>query len=238
VVLTGGRDSQLIVLVPKRNPDRWHFFSAEPNYSLNMRWIERNGVRVGRTFFHDNRNEESTEDLRRKIICGDLYSDPSHIRWMPTMTKIAENFDRRCLFWGGTMSSPAHFYAGRHRADFGAAREAFFRSHFNRTAVWQGNYHQVFKNFTGLPYLSPYHSADIWEELYQHIDPATYTRAQDLRQPIGDKLFGKPVWWLDENPGPDIYTYSGYVNAYKTYLDYIRTSQISRAARAPRAVIQ
>jgi hypothetical protein len=224
VVLTGGRDSQLIWLVPKRNPDRWHLFSAEPNYPLNMRWIQRNGIRVSRTFFHNNRNDESVEDLRRKIICGDLYSHPSHIRWMPAMTKIAENFDRQCLFWGGTMSSPAHFYAGHHRVDFGSDREAFFRSHFNRTAAWQGNYHQVFKNFTGLPYLSPYHSGQIWEQLYQHIDPATYTRAEeDLRQPIGDKLFGKPVWWLDENPGPDIYTYSGYVNAYKTYVNYIRT---------------
>jgi len=224
VIMTGGKDSQLILLAPKRNPDRWHFFSAEPNYSLNVKWMAKNGVRVNRTFFHDNRNEESGEDLRRKIVCGDLYSDPTHIRWMPTVRKIAREFDERCLFWGGTMSSPAHFYAGGHRADFTRDREAFFRSHFGRTAAFQGNYHQVFKNFTGLPYLSPYHSSAIWDELYQHIDPAIYTNDEDLRIQIGEKLFGKPVWWPEANPGPDDYAYPRYLNARKTYLEHIRSS--------------
>jgi hypothetical protein len=237
VVLVGGMDSQLILLAPKQNPHQWHWFSAEPNYSLNVRWIEKNGVRLNRSFFHDNRNEESAEDFRRKIICGDLYSDPSHIRWLPTMTKIAQNFDHRCLFWGGTMSGPAHFYDGHQRLDFSRDREGFFRSHFHRTATWQGNYHQVFKNFTGAPYLSPYHSFEIWKELYQHIDPATYAKAEDLRRPIGDKLFGRPVWWLDENPGPQTYRYSSYVNAYKAYVDALSTWRRSNgkpgASRVP-----
>jgi len=224
VIMTGGKDSQLILLAPKRNPDRWHFFSAEPNYSMNVQWMERNAIRVNRTFFHDNRNEETDADLRRKITCGDLYSDPTHIRWMPTMRKIAAQFEGRCLFWGGTMSSPAHFYAGSHRRDFGDDKEAFFRSHFGRTTAFQGNYHQVFKNFVGLPYLSPYHSAAIWEELYQRIDPAIYTNDEDLRVQIGEKLRGRPVWWPDANPGPDDYVYPRYLNARKAYLAHIRSS--------------
>jgi hypothetical protein len=221
VVLVGGKDSQLILLAPKLNPDRWHMFSAEPNYTLNVRWVERNGVRVNRVFSHDNRNEESLDDLVEKIICGDLYSDPSHIRWLPTMRKIADGLEHRCLFWGGTMSSPGHFYDGQHYGHVGADRDAFFRSHFHRTAAWQGNYHQAFKNFVGRPYLSPFHSFEIWQDLFRHIDPAAIPPT-DLRRPIGESLFGRPVWWIEENPAPGKYDYAWKVDGYRLYVEHLR----------------
>ena len=187
-----------------------------------MKWVEQNRLHVNKIFSHDNHNEENIEDLKKKIICGDLYSDPRHIRWMPTMTKIAGEFNDRCIFWGGTMSAPAHVYAGPYRADFSKDKTAFFRSHFERTASWQGNYHQVFKNFTGLPYLSPYHSREIWEEVYRHLDPSAIPKEVDLRPAIGERLFGKPVRWILENPGPRIYEYNFNIDAHEIVVQHIR----------------
>jgi hypothetical protein len=222
VVLTSGLDSQLICLAPKLDAINWHIFSAEPNSPLVVKWLEQNRLHVNKIFRHDNRNEENIEDLKRKIICGDLYSDPRHIRWMPAMAKIAGEFNGRCIFWGGTMSSPAHVYAGLYRDDFSKDKSKFFKSHFERTASWQGNYHQVFKNFTGRPYLSPYHSREIWEDVYQHLDPNAIPKEVDLRPAIGEKLAGKPVKWLLENPNPLIYGYSFHVDAHKIYVQYIQ----------------
>ena len=222
VVLLSGKDSQLICLTPKLNEKNWHIFSAEPNYPLIIQWLKQNGIHANKIFRHDNHNEETIEDQKKKIICGDLYSDPRHIRWMPAMANISREFNGRCMFWGGTMSTPAHVYAGPYIADLSDFKSTFFKYHFERTASWQGNYHQVFKNFTGLPYLSPYHSREIWEEVYQHLDPRAISKNTDLREAIGEKLFGKPVKWINENPGPLIYEYDFYINSYKTYVQHIQ----------------
>ena len=50
VVLTGGKDSQLIWLAPKADASRWHVLSAEPNRPIVAAWMERNGVWPGRVF--------------------------------------------------------------------------------------------------------------------------------------------------------------------------------------------
>jgi hypothetical protein len=188
VVLTGGKDSQLIWLVPKADPSRWHAFSAEPNRPIVAAWMQRNGVRPARVFGHDGRADETPADLERKIVASDLYSDPAHIRWMPAMVRIREELGGRCIFWGGTMSGPAHFFSGAHRRFDGADRDAFFGSHFQRTASWQGNYHQVFRNVVGSPYLSPYHSREIWDDVFRHVDPSVVTKDMDLRDAIGERL--------------------------------------------------
>jgi len=133
VVLTGGKDSQLIWLAPKADASRWHVLSAEPNRPIVAAWMERNGVWPGRVFGHDTRNDESAEDLERKIVCGDLMSDPTHIRWMPAMARIHAQLGGACLFWGGTMSGPAHVFAGAHRRLDGTDRDAF--RHLDPAAV-------------------------------------------------------------------------------------------------------
>ena len=227
VVLTGGKDSQLIWLAPKADASRWHVLSAEPNRPIVAAWMERNGVWPGRVFGHDNRNDESAEDLERKIVCGDLMSDATHIRWMPAMARIHAELGGACLFWGGTMSGPAHVFAGAHRRLDGTDRDAFFRSHFERTASWQGNYHQVFVNFTGSPYLSPYHSREIWDDVFRHLDPAAVTKETDLRDRIGERLLGRPVGWPAESPGPARWIPKAYVDARAVYLRHVRDSVAS-----------
>ena len=218
IIMTGGKDSQLISLIPKLDSEKWHIFSAEPNYTLVKRWIKENAVNIKKMFKHDNQNEESFEDFKKKIICGDLYADPRHIRWMPTLKKIGEEFGYKCIFWTGTAADAIYCF---HKDFHSKSKEEYFKVHITRVGTFQGNYHQVFKNFVGCALLSPYHSKEIWEELYQHLDSSIITKDTDLRNDIGEKLFGKPVKWLDQNPGPEPYTYNFHFDSYKFYVEYI-----------------
>lgn len=63
LIMMGGRDSQLIGLVPKVT-DNWHVFSAAPNYGLVREFLNRNDVTVDRLFHHDNSPDETEADLR------------------------------------------------------------------------------------------------------------------------------------------------------------------------------
>lgn len=224
IIFTGGKDSQIICLVPKLNKEKWHIFSAEPNFPLVREWLKENNIHVNTLFTHNNINEESVEDFKKKVICGDLYTDPRHNKWLPTVKKIAEKFNYKCIFWSGTQTMPpAHFYiGGRHGRNFKRHPLKFFNDHFNMTSPWQGNTHQIFKNFIGCLLISPYHSREIWEELYQHYNPSAVKEGMDLRFEIGERLFGKPVKWVKENPAPEPYKYSFYFDPYKIYIEYIK----------------
>jgi hypothetical protein len=221
IIMTGGKDSQLIHLVPKLNPDRWHLFSAEPNYPLVREWITRNGLRINRLFRHDNENDESLEDLKWKIYCGDLYTNPRHVRYLPALRDITLGFNHRCIFWAGTSGGSINRYYGDYHA---FPREHYFDRHMKKAAVWQGNCHQIVKNFTGCPLLSPYNAEEIWDEFYMHLDPAIITEGTDLRMQIGEKLAGRPIWWLEHNPTPTPYRYGYRIEVHKVYIAQIKKS--------------
>jgi len=219
IILTGGKDSQLINLIPKLNNKKWSLFSAEPNYSLVKRWVKENGVKVDKIFTDNNQNKENIDVFKKKIVCGDLYSNPRHIRWMPTIKKIADKFNQKCIFWGGTAADAIYSF---HRDFHCISKEDYFKIHIRRVSSWQGNYHQVFKNFVRCPLLSPYHSKEIWEDLYQHLDQSIITKDTDLRNEIGEELFNKPIKWLNQNPGPKIYNYTFDIDLYNIYVEYIQ----------------
>lgn len=218
IILTGGRDSQLIALIPKKNKNKWHIFSADPNFPLVKDWVEKNNLGINRMFRHDNRNEETGEDIKKKIICCDLYSDLIHIRWLPGLKKIAEKFDRKCIFWTGTAADSVYGYNEVFRKHFS---KGYFDIHLTRVCPRQGNYHQTFKNFVDCPLLSPYHSQEIWRDLYQHYNPIVIKKGSDLRDRIGDKLHCGQVTYPPQNPGPVPYSYNTYIDVYKYYLSYI-----------------
>ena len=219
IIMTGGKDSQLISLVPKLNSKNWHIFSSEPNFTLVQRWLRENNIEGNRLFKADDFNKETREDFKKKIICGDCYSDPKHIRWLPNLKKIAANFNYKCIFWSGTMADTIYSF---HKDYHLKSKKDYFETHMTRACSWQGNYHQTLTNFVGNPLLSPYHSPEIWNDLYQHIDPTIITKNVDLREKIGERLLGRPVWWVSDNPGPSACTQKFYNNYYKIYLSYIK----------------
>jgi hypothetical protein len=222
VMMIGGKDSQIIALIPKLRPERWHVFSSAPNRSLVWQWMGRNGVGTGRVFGHNNQNEETAQETESKIICSDLYSDPRHMRWLPTLRRIAESFDSKCFFWAGSAADALHVGHAFHRRQLREDPLRFFDIHLTRVPCLVGNYHQVVKNFTGCALLCPYQTATIWRDVYMHHGPAVLPPGVDLRPRLGERLAGRPIRWQARNPGPAPYRYATAFNAREIYLRHLR----------------
>lgn len=220
IARVGGMDSQLILLAPKVS-ENWHVFSAEPNFKLVEKFIQENDIQIQNLFRHDNKNEETRDDLRRKLICSDLRSDPRHLRWYPTLEEIVDRFDGKVIFWCGTEGDTIYSYHPEYQA---GDREDFFALHKRRAANWQSVTHQVSKNYTGAGALSPYHSEEIWDRLYRHYDPNMISKGDDLRDEFGRRLADKPITWPTSNPGPAPYEYSISIDIYKEYFEYISSN--------------
>jgi hypothetical protein len=223
IILMGGKDSQLISLVPKLNESNWYIFSAEPNHTLIQDWVSSNKIHATKIFAHDGRNEETMDDFKKKLICGDLYTNPIHIRYAPTLKKIAQEFNNECIFWLGSMPRGASLYDGtHHKYDPSKKREQFFNIHLNSFPAWQGNIHQTYSNFTECPFLSPYYLQDMWLEVYAHLDPLIITEGHDWRPRLGEILAGRKISWPTQNPGPIPYSYWYFwFDSYRYYREYI-----------------
>ena len=224
IILMGGKDSQIISLVPKIDPRNWYIFSAEPNYSLVTEWVKSNGVEVHRIFSHDGRNEETLEDMKRKVICSDLYTNIVHIRYLPTLERLVAEFDGECIFWLGSMARRMSLYDASYRKrDEPLDTRAFFNSHLKTFPAWQGNIHQVYSNYLGCPFLSPYYLERPWSELYAHLDPNILKTGVDYRPQLADALANRKINWPSSNPGPKPYEYWNFwFNSYRYYVSYIR----------------
>jgi len=222
VMMIGGKDSQILALIPKRYPERWHVFSAAPNSTLVLPWLGWNDVEVGQVFVDDSRNQETRGETEHKIVCSDLYSDSRHMRWLPALRRIAGSFDFRCFFWSGSAADALHVGRSFHQRYASRDPLEFFDIHLKRVPCLVGNYHQVVKNFTGCPLLCPYQTDEIWSEVYAHHGPAVIPAGVDLRPRIGERLAGRPIRWLDTNPGPAPYRYDRPFDAREIYLKALR----------------
>lgn len=216
IILMGGKDSQIISLVPKVL-DSWHVFSAYPNYPLVENFLKKNKIDVKNLFTHDNVNDESMMDLRKKVICSDLRGDPRHIRWRPKLAEIVDQLDGNCIFWAGTAADAIYAY---HPSFHGLNAQRFFKKQFSGIANWQGTTHQTTKNYTGAPMISPYHSEMIWENVYQHYDPSMIKKGMDLRDSLGKELAGRQIHWMSKNPNPDPYDYPSSYDLQSMYTEY------------------
>lgn len=221
VVLTGGKDSQLILLAPKVHDSRWNVFSSEPNAPLVKRWVSDNGILINRIYEHDGKNEETGADLSAKIVAGDLYSNPRHMRWLPTLKRIGAELGGKCFFWAGTLGDTLMaFHKSYHRGTL----NDFYAMQFARGASWQGNAHQVHKNFTGFACLSPYHSKEIWDNVFFRYDYESLSAGSDLRGKVGEALAGRTIIWPDSNPSPPLYAYEKDVDLYRHYVRCVRAA--------------
>jgi hypothetical protein len=223
IVLMGGKDSQLISLIPKLNEDNWYIFSADPNYPLIKDWVAQNDIRVRKIFAHDGKNEESLSDFKRKVVCSDLYTNLIHVRYLPTLEKLVRDFEGECIFWLGSMPRRASLYDASHRKpESPISNDQFFNVHMNTFPGWQGNIQQTYSNYLGCPFLSPYYLKEMWFELYAHLDPSIIVSGQDYRPRLGDLLAGRKIVWPTENPGPAPYQYWYFwFSSYRYYLNYL-----------------
>lgn len=189
IVLTGGADSQLIHLVSKTQKDKWHVFSSEPNERLVKKWFIKNNLKYNHFFTHDNSNDENKSDLIRKLVNSDCISDPEHMRWLKKCRDIAKRFSNKCIFWTGNCG------------------ELHTRKAANvdipRRVPTHGIYQKTGFQVTGCLFLSAYFSKQMWAEVYSKIDYAMFRGKGDYRQEIGNRLAGRKLFWLKENPGPN-----------------------------------
>ena len=206
VVFTGGKDSQLVHLVPKLNEDKWHVFSSHPSVALIKKWLTENDVKYGQFFEHDNINNENKDFVMEKVLNSDMICSPEHIRWSKSIIDISNKFNKKCIFWTGTIGDTfynCHIYEYM-RSNF----KYFFEVQFNRASAYQGiTLHQAVFNLTSCPSLSLFHSREIWDELYQKVDLSSFNfslfgNSPDLRKEIGNKLANKEIKWIKKNPTP------------------------------------
>lgn len=228
VVLTGGQDSQLIHTVPKNNPGNWHVFSSEPNAPLVKRWLTENGIAFGRFFTHDNRNDEDRAGLLRKIVNADCLSEPDHMKWFNSCRVIADSFSKKCIFWTGN-------YGELH-----APKQTYIRlllQDHSDFALWRGPTHGIYQKtgfqITGCLFLSAYFSREMWTDLYSKIDYASFDGPCDFREEIGERLAGRKLIWLKENPGPSPWKVRPRVR--RKYLEmYVREVRKQLLGNSPR----
>jgi len=218
VVHTGGKDSQLIHLVPKINNTKWHIFSSEPNAHLVKQWIDQNDIAINEFFIHDNINDEDLDFLIFKLLNSDCIANPEHIRWIRKLKSISDFFENKCIFWTGLVGDAIYSI----HKDFSKNNYYdYFELNYNRVSSWQGNCMQTYFNTINSPCLSMYHSKEIWKSLYQRLDPSCVKK--DLRTCLGEKLAGRKIKWLDENPGPAPWIIDTKLKAdlLKIYIDHI-----------------
>lgn len=217
VVLTGGKDSQLIHAVKKKNPKKWHYLTADPNFSKVKKWISSNKIEVNKSYRVDNINRESMNLLKEKIIASDLYSDISHIRWLKKMKEISERTENKVIYWVGTEGDTFFSFNSDYNS---GSRQKFWRMHQTRAPSWQGNFHQVVFNVTGSAILSPYHSKEMWGFLRKY-DPKSIEKGDDLRDDICKEM-NEEIRLMSHSKSPKPYVYEEGLNTNTLYLDELK----------------
>ncbi|MCS4223607.1 hypothetical protein [Salinibacter ruber] len=218
VVLVGGKDSQLILLAPKKT-DNWSVFSSYPNYPLVESFVQDNNIPVKQLHSHPNQCLDTENIFKEKILASDMSVDPRHMRWRGKLKEIANRYDKKCIFWAGQLADTIYTY---HKYYQEGGRQDYFEKHFRKAANQMGADHASIKNQVGVPMLSPYHSGKIWKALYQHYDPSIINKDTDLRPEIGEQLAGREIKWPESNPSPDIYVQDFDIDPVEYYIGEVK----------------
>ncbi len=193
VVSMGGKDSQNIILA-KRN-EKWIVLSGEPNAPLNKKFIEDNKISLER--FVSVSNATDNTFLLEEIMASDCMFDVAHFRWMRVLYDLVQEYQGRVIFWMGT-SGDGTFKSNNNHGD-----RDYYAVHDLHVGMAMGVLHQVFKNFLNIPVVSPYQSPQFLEQLFYRFDPYFVDQVGDVRDRIGELLFGKSLKYPQDNPTPD-----------------------------------
>ncbi|MBI5739854.1 MAG: hypothetical protein HZA16_03950 [Nitrospirae bacterium] len=212
IVLCGGRDSLNLLLLPWRNPVL--AVSGQPNYDLVKGFIADNGLSVGIMLLRD---DDSLLDVEILINC--CRNNLEHCRWGPHLREISMRFDRKVVFWLGQLGDTfattfwKTYSHNRKMADkicstisraFGAYETYrhgyFFKSLWNRGAMWQGAHMSIIRQLCDALAVSGYHGPSM-RRVLSEVDLKRAVQ-DDVRPLIGKCLHGGPVIYPEANPGP------------------------------------
>lgn len=223
VVLCGGKDSLNLLLLPWKNPVL--VASAQPNTALVRQFVERNAlpfevVELADPYDADLHVVETALGLGRANL--------EHWRWGGGLRSIGENLGEKAVFWKGQLgdlyttrkwrkiayrpSFPEKFVRAAYTRCLALVPIAgdrlvgqmlqprFIHTNWLRGAALQGCHMDFIRELTGILPLSAFHGPAVRDVLERAVlSPLT---RRDIRFDIGDRLFGRPVWYPEQNPAP------------------------------------
>lgn len=200
VLMVGGKDSLIGLLVKKKHPENWIVFSGKPNADLVARFIHENNIEVGDFIIDDGKDNEDEAFVKEKIMATDGLTNPAHMRFFEHCRDLVEYHDEKIVFWLGTWGDALNANT-IWKKDHINTVDDYWRFYYTRGARWQGAYHQMFQTLLGVPCYSIYHSPDMWKHLWMCYD-TDIVRHHDVRDKLAEKIWGKLPIWPDKNPGP------------------------------------
>lgn len=235
IVEVGGKDSQMILLIPKKRPENWYVFSGKPNTEIVKEFISLNGIKIN-GFFSDKGGTSAESDdeyhdpkfIKEKVIASDALINLATLQWGKTHREQIKEFKENVVFWdgtsGGNLNTPHNIKSvvenSKDKGD-NETRKAFYNCLFINLPVYQGLYHQYLKNLLGTPVLDLYSSPRLWQCLYSKYNPLMFSDF-DCRKLLGDKIFGKEVKWIDKNPAPPAWRKQSQIDIKKIYFEALR----------------
>jgi len=219
----GGKDSQIILLIPKLSKN-WYVFSAFPNYPLVKQFVELNNIDINKFYTHLGDDEfEDNKFIEEKIVALDGLQQLLHLRWGKSHRKLAiqEFGGKKVIFWdgdsGGNLNSPLNI---NRLKKIQRTEVEFFRFFWTCSPLHQGATHQYYKQL-GLTRLDIYSYPQLWKDVFMQYNPINILK-KDIRKQLGDKVFGKSVKWIDENPAPPAWKAQLRYDVRKIYTDCIK----------------
>lgn len=217
----GGKDSQLILLAPKLSKN-WHVFSAQPNYPIVKKFIEINNIAIDKTFTSTGDNEYGdTKFIEEKIIVLDGLQFLADYRWGKNHREIIrDNFNgKKVIFWDGDSGNRTNTRLNIIKSGSKTTKE-FFDFWRLKAPISQGITAQYYKNL-GFIRLDVYSFPQLWKDVLMQCDPIKLM-AKDNRKELGDRIFGKTVKWIEENPGPPAWQKQLEYDVKKIYYEHVK----------------
>lgn len=247
VILCGGKDSLNLLLLPWKNPVM--VASAAPNFQLVKQFVADQAL----PFDVVELTDDDTL-LPQEILLNFCRNNLEHCRWGPALVRIAVNLNNRVIFWkgqlGGTLTTK-HWRSYTHprgndwvgltrlcslwggRGEYrlrsllertGVTQRRTFRALWDRGAMWQGAHMSLLRQLTGALVLSGYHGPAMRGTVGQvNLNTAV---PRDVRPLIGELLYGAPVRYPADNPGPPPSAIRRGVSHLEPFLSTLRSAGI------------
>ncbi len=243
VILTGGKDSLNMLLLPWKAPVV--ALSAAPNYALVRQFIADNGLRIP---CHELRDEDRS-GLDREVLYNTCLSNLFHCRWSGELRTLAAQQRRRMILWQGqvaTFLTPSwrayiHYRDQVDRVvgyleslvvraalklDCRTIPEAQQRrvstNLWRRGAMMQGSHMALLRSLCGCLVLSGYHGPAV-QRVVSSVDLSSCVQ-HDIRPRVGRLLLGRPVVYPAINPGPPHSTFRARLSTPEPWIAAARAS--------------
>jgi hypothetical protein len=184
IILTGGKDSQNLLLLPWSNPTI--VASGPPNHELVEQFLAQNHITYELIELEDRDDSVRDED----VLINCCRSNLAHLRWSAHLRQLAADRQHRVIFWAGQLGdtfctpywrtyrvhgegrrapkSRLHRRLARYTSWLtapmhhaferaGVTQSKFFDALWRRGAMWQGTNMGIRREMTGCLWLSGYH---------------------------------------------------------------------------------